>query len=403
MNAIFLAWAYLRHHWLRTLVLVVILAVVLLVPFATRTLLATGERQLTARADASPLLLGRRGSALDLAMNALYFAPERPTPITMADVEAIWDSGLAMPIPLHTAFESGGFRIVGTSLDYFSFRKVTVAQGRQLAVLGEAVLGANVARRLGKSVGDTLISAPQSLFDLDGVYPLEMPVVGILAATGSPDDEAIFVDIKTAWVIAGIGHGHDDVVKPTAKQTTRTPDGKTIKTTEQAPKGDVVAPANIVGFQRITPKNIESFHFHGDPASFPLSAALVVPNDMRAATILRGRYLDKEGTKQLIVPSDVIKGLIERLFRIKTLLDAVTLLIGMAALAAVGLALFLAYGLREREMMTAFKLGAQKGMVARLMLSEIVIILGLAGAMVTLLAFAIQMLAQDVVRWLTAL
>ena len=37
-------------------------------------------------------------------------------------------------------------------------------------------------------------------------------MVGILAPTSTPDDEAVFVDIKTAWVISGIGHGHEDVV-----------------------------------------------------------------------------------------------------------------------------------------------------------------------------------------------
>jgi hypothetical protein len=93
----------------------------------------------------------------------------------MAEVEALWDSGLATPIPLNTAFETSGFRIVGTSLDYFDFRKLTVAEGRGLAVLGEAVVGATVARDLDLGSGDTLVSSPQNLFDLDGVYPLEMP------------------------------------------------------------------------------------------------------------------------------------------------------------------------------------------------------------------------------------
>ena len=78
--------------------------------------------------------------------------------------------------------------------------------------------------------------------------------MGILAGTGTTDDEAVFVDIKTSWVIAGIGHGHDSVLSPGATQ------------------GDIVAAANIVEFNRITQENIDSFHFHGDPASYPVSA-----------------------------------------------------------------------------------------------------------------------------------
>ena len=82
----------------------------------------------------------------------------------MADADAIWDSGLALPIPLNTAFETNGARIVGTTLEYFDFRDLEVTRGRQMALLGEAVLGARVAARLDLEPGDTVVSAPQNLF-----------------------------------------------------------------------------------------------------------------------------------------------------------------------------------------------------------------------------------------------
>ena len=180
MNALFLAYAYLRYHWARSVILVLVAALILFVPIATQILLSTSERALVARGEATPLLLGSRGSQLDLTMAALYFSEERPDPVAMREVEDVWDSGLGLPIPVHTAFSSGGFRIVGTTLDYFDFRDLRFGDGRGLAVLGEAVLGAEVAEALDKGVGDTLVSSPENLFDLDGVYPLEMPVVGVL-------------------------------------------------------------------------------------------------------------------------------------------------------------------------------------------------------------------------------
>ena len=212
MNALYLAFSYLRYHWARSLVLVIATALILFVPVATQILLSTSQTSLVARGEATPLLLGNRGSRLDLTMAALYFSDERPDPMAMREVDVIWDSNLALPIPVHTAFSSGGFRIVGTTLDYFEFRDLALADGRGLSFLGEAVIGAQVAQDLGKGMGDVLVSAPENLFDLDGVYPLEMPIVGVLAPTNTPDDQAIFVDIKTAWVIQGIGHGHEDVV-----------------------------------------------------------------------------------------------------------------------------------------------------------------------------------------------
>ena len=195
MNAFFLAFAHLRWTWARSLVLVIVGALILSVPLVTQVLLRGSEEALTRRAEATPLVLGARGSQLDLVMSAVYFSQDRAQPISRAAEDAVWDSGLALPIPLHTAFQTNGARIVGTSLDYFDFRGLEVAEGRQIAILGEAVLGAQVAQRLGLAPGDTVVSAPENLFDLDGVYPLELQITGVLAATGTPDDEAVFTDI----------------------------------------------------------------------------------------------------------------------------------------------------------------------------------------------------------------
>ena len=387
MNALYLAFSYLRYHSARSLVLVLVAALIMFVPVATQTLLSTSERALVARGEATPLLLGSRGSQLDLTMAALYFSEERPAPVAMREVEAVWDSALGVPIPVHTAFSSGGFRIVGTTLDYFDFRNLALATGRGLSVLGDAVIGSDVAATLGKGVGDTLVSAPENLFDLDGVYPLEMPIVGVLAPTNTPDDQAIFVDIKTAWVIQGIGHGHEDVVTAA----------------DVAAGTDALANAAVVQYQRITPDNIDSFHFHGNQDDFPTSAVIVVPNDTRSSTILKGRYLDSEGPTQLIEPAGVIQGLVDRIFRIKSLLDVVTAIIAVAAVAAVGLAIFLSYRLRAREMATAVKLGAQKGMVVRLLAAETISLLLTSSILAGLGAVVVARNADAWVGWLLAL
>jgi len=385
MNALYLAVSYLRYNWIRSLVLVLVAALILAVPIVSQVLLNGSRTSLTDRAEATPLILGSRGSQLDLVMNALYFSEDRAEPITMAATDTIWDTGLGLPIPMNTAFETNGARIIGTSLDYFDFRQLTVAQGRNIAVLGEAVLGADVAERLGLGPGDTVVSSPENLFDLDGVYPLELNIVGVLAASGTPDDEAVFVDLKTSWVISGIGHGHEGVL-PT-----------------QASSGDIVAAASILEFNRITPDNIDGFHFHGDPSTYPVSAIILVPNDERAGTILRGRYLDAENPVQIIVPKDVVGDLVDRIFRIKTLLDAVSLIIGTAAIAAIGLAIFLSYRLRAREMQTAFKIGARRGIIFRLLAAETVILLSIAGVISIGIILAVQSRGDTIVAWLLAI
>jgi putative ABC transport system permease protein len=387
MNALYLAFAYLRYHWARSLVLTLVAALIIFVPIATQILLSSSERALVARGEDTPLLLGSRGSQLDLTMAALYFSDERPDPVTMAEVETVWDSGLGIPIPIHSAFSSSGFRIVGTSLDYFAFRDLAIAEGRGLSFLGDAVIGADVAEALGKGVGDTLVSSPENLFDLDGVYPLEMPIVGVLSPTNSPDDQAIFVDIKTAWVIQGIGHGHEDVVTAA----------------EVAAGTAAIANAAVVQYQRITEDNIDTFHFHGSQDDFPATAVIVLPNDTRSATILKGRYLDAAGPSQLVEPAGVIQGLVDRIFRIKALLDVVTAIIAVAAVAAIGLAIFLSYRLRAREVATAVKLGARRGMVIRLLSAETFTLLSLSSVIALIGAMVVARYSEDWVGWLLAL
>lgn len=382
MSALYLAWAHMRWHWGRTAILVAVIALVLAVPAAVEGLLDASEQRLVARAEATPLIVGARGSRLDLAMNALYFSADRPDPVSMATADAVWDSDLAVAIPLHVRFTTGDAPIVGTSLDYFDFRGLEVAEGRQIAVLGEAVLGAAAAARLGVGPGDSLVSTPTTLFDLAGVYPLRMPVVGVLAPTGSPDDAAVFVDVKTAWVIEGIGHGHADVVG------------------EAAPGAAAEAAASIAQYQEITPETIESFHFHGDPAGYPLTAVIALPHDDRAATILKGRYLDRDAAEQIVVPADIVGGLLEQVFRIKRALDATVALVGLAAAAAVGLAVYLSLQLRRGEMLTAFRMGCRRGAIARMVAAEVVMVLLLAGAGAAAIYFTTILYADDAAAWL---
>ena len=214
IDSLYIAWKYLGFNRARTATLVACVTLIAVLPLALQLLLAESERQLLSRAESTPLLLGAPGSALDLVMNGLYFDDEVPQLISMEAVERLDASGLATPVPLYVRFKARRFPIVGTTLDYFDFRELAIADGRQLAQLGECVVGAEVARRLDITVGDSLLSSPETVFDLAGVYPLRMQVAGILQRSHTPDDLAVFVDIKTAWVVQGLVHGHEDVTRP---------------------------------------------------------------------------------------------------------------------------------------------------------------------------------------------
>jgi putative ABC transport system permease protein len=305
----------------------------------------------------------------------------------MQAVDRIWDSELALPIPLHTRFNARGYPIVGTTLDYFDFRELDVESGRHLAVLGECVVGARVARELKLKPSDSLVSSPESLFDLAGVYPLKMKVVGVLEKAHTSDDLAVFVDLKTAWVIQGLGHGHQDV-------TLLTDPSLVLKRSES----NVAATAKLYHYTEISDKNIDSFHFHGNTDSYPITAVIAVPDDEKSGTILQGRYMAKEETQQILRPDEVIDGLLQNIFRIKNVLDAVVSVVALATILAIVLVFALSLRLREREIQTIFKIGCSRLTIVKLLSAEILIIVAASSVMCGSLLMIVDRFTHDLVR-----
>ena len=387
MDSLYLAWRYLTYHKLRSVVLICCITIIGALPLALEILVDESERQLALRAETSPLLIGAKGSALDLVMNSLYYSEEVPEMITMAAIEEVQETGLAAPIPLLVSYRARAFPVVGTTLDYFDFRQLEIAEGKMFSLIGQCVLGAEVARKLNLGPGDSITSAPEAMFDIAGVYPLKMKISGILAISDNADDRAVFVDIRTAWIIGGLGHGHVDV--------TRTGDQSVILKRED---GNVTANAKLMQYQEVTEDNIDSFHLHGDPSAFPITAVLTVPDDAKSSTILQGRYLDKNIPYQMVRPAEVIESLLATIFRIRNVLDGVVLVVGSATLLALLLVFSLSLRLREKELQTTYKLGASRSTVVRLLGGEIIIIVGLSTLLCLGIALIVNHFDHELVR-----
>jgi putative ABC transport system permease protein len=362
-DILYLAWRYLRFNRGKTAVLVASISLILFLPAALQVVVREGARTLTARADSTPLLVGAPGSAVDLTLAALYFREPTLEPVAYRDVESIAASGLAEAIPLHLRFEVRGHRIVGTSPEYLGFRGLEVAEGRSFAILGECVLGSTVARALGAGVGDAVLSSPAGAFDVAGSFPLKMRVVGVLATTDTADDEAVLVDLKTAWVIAGLAHGHDDVTAPGAES------GVLSRTDD-----NVVANASVLSYTEITADNISGFHFHGSPDAFPVDAVIAVPNDRKSGVVLRGRYAEPDSEVQMVVPRTVVDDLVETMFSIRDAVFAVSIGLGLATIATAILVFALSIRLRHRELDTMRKIGASSGRMRAVLGSEVLMV-----------------------------
>jgi putative ABC transport system permease protein len=368
-QTLYLAGRYLAYHRLKTAILVASITLIVYLPVGLRVLVDQSARQLTARAEATPLVLGSKGSPMELVLNTLYFGTDVPEATTFGEATRINDTGLALGIPMHTRFRARGRPIVGTSLEYLDFRGLRVERGRSLALLGECLLGARAARSLGAGPGDSVVSSPESVFDLAGVYPLKMRVAGVLAFSDGPDDDAVFVDIKTAWVIEGLGHGHQDLSRPEAESGVLKREGNRV-----------TANASVVQYNEITEENADSFHFHGDLSAFPVTAVIAVPGGRKESTLLQGRYQSAGESVQLVRPAEVMEELLGTVLTVQRFVVAGAVLLGLATLATATLVFLLSLRLRRRERATLLKIGGSCPVVASLMASEIVAVL-LAGAL----------------------
>lgn len=385
-GALFLGWRYLAFHKIKTAILVASITLMLFLPAATRLLVDDSAAALTSRADRTPLLVGASGSPLELVLNALYFHAEQPPPIRFGTFEALRDASLAKVIPMHSRFHSRGSPIVGTTLDYFSFRGLELGSGRLMGMLGECVIGANVAAKFGAGPGDSLVSSPETVFDIAGTYPLKMTVSGVLKPAGTPDDDAIFVDYRTSWVILGLGHGHQDLDKP-----------GTSAAVLNRREGMVTANAALVQYAEINAENVAEFHFHGGSDDFPLSSVLVVPPNEKNGALLRARYEGNEDRLQMIVPSSVLDDLLETVFTVQNYVILGLALLSLATIAVITLVFLLSQQLRKGEFHTLSRIGASKAYIGTLVASEIgFVFIGsilLAGALTFLVRhYALQIL-----------
>ncbi len=229
-----------------------------------------------------------------------------------------------------------------------------------LGMLGECVIGANVAAREAVGVGDTLVFVPDAVFAIAGGYCLKMTILGVLGPNGSAEDDAIFVDFKTTWVIQGLGHGHQDLVEPAAAAGVLNRKG-----------GLVTANASVVQYAEITPENVAQFHFHGATGNFPLNSVIVVPPDDKSGALLRGRYQDNDQGMQMIVPSSVLNDLLDTVFTVQNYIILGLAILSLATIAVITLVFLLSQQLRKGEFHTLSRIGASKAYIATLIASEI--------------------------------
>lgn len=386
-QSLYLAYKYISFHKTRSLVLIFSIGIIIYLPNGLKKLISESEFQMVKRAKATPLIIGAKGNSTDLVINTLYFQQEKIENISMEVLATVNAAGFGYGIPISSVFTTRNFSIVGTDRDYFDFRNLNLSSGRWMSFVGECVIGSAVADKLNIGVGDSLVSSPENFFDLAGVYPLKMSVVGVIGPSDSPDDQAVFVDIKTNWVIMGLGHGHEDLTKNYDPTIVIERDSSMVK-----------AGAKLYLYNTISGENMDSFHFHGDMDTYPISSLIFVPKDHKSETILRGRFESGEFAEQSIVPEEVVNNLLQSIFRIKQIFNTVFVLVGVATILILTLIMTLSIRLRKNEIYTMFTIGSSKLKVFEIISFELIILTGSSILFAGLLYSVTGFFVEDFIR-----
>lgn len=387
-QSFYLAYKYLSFHRFRTLVLIAAVGLIIFLPIGLQRLITESEMQMMTRAEAFPIIIGAKGSSTDLVINAIYFQQQEMDQLNMEAGKILDNTELGYTIPLLTMFTARNFPIVGTNLDYFEFRNLSIAEGRNLQFVGECVIGSKVSEELGLKPGGSLISSPENYFDMAGIYPLKMNIVGVLEESGSVEDKAIFTDLKTNWIIMGLGHGHEDVLKLDDPTLIIKNDSGNVKTT-----------AKLFIYNEIDGENMESFHFHGDIDSYPVSAFIFVPDDARSATILRGRFESGALPNQAIVPIEIVNHLLQSIFRIKHIFNTVFILVGLATLMILILIVILSLRLRKDEIHTMFTIGSSKNKIFEILGIELFLLISSSALFAIVFYYIVGFFVDDFIRY----
>jgi len=156
------------------------------------------------------MVLGAKGSALQLILCNMYHVDNPTGNISIADAKPFLNPNhplISLAIPLSTGDSYKGYRIIGTEHAILDLYQAELSSGRIWFHNLEAVVGSNVASKLGLKIGDQFTSSHgfEDIEDFEHEHSA-FEVTGILAQSGTVLDQLILCNSATVWEV----HDHDE-------------------------------------------------------------------------------------------------------------------------------------------------------------------------------------------------
>ena len=198
--AMFSAWS--RRLTLGLTLLAIVLATTLLL--AVERIRVDARQSFAQSVSGVDLVVGARTGAVQLMLYAVFHSGAASNNIGWSSYQAIaGHPAVDWAVPLSLGDSHRGYAVLGTSPDYFRhFRygereALRFTAGAPFAGVFEAVIGSEVAARLGYSIGQEIkLSHGLGETGLGEHGDKPFRITGILAATGTPVDRTVHVSLE---------------------------------------------------------------------------------------------------------------------------------------------------------------------------------------------------------------
>lgn len=327
------------------------------------------------------LLVGPKGSPTQLVLSTIYRIenPSEPLPYRYyTQLQQDKRVERAVPLAVGDATEEGGFKIVGTTPEFFllPYSRDGAGNPRMLTFSGDlmksqwdAMIGSEVARMNGWDVGAEfkMVHGGQSVEEGGHVHDERFTVRGILQPTGTPNDRTVFVNLQGFLSI----DGHD---KPIAEAIAR----------EAEFFGETEAQIRERYGAVIDEIEASTGHYHGTMPDLQkeISAILLTMSSKGASPyVSQSRSLQmkaeiNEGFKSMAVsPVQVMTNLVQtQIGDIKNVMLLLTALIVVVSANGIFVSIYNSMADRRKEIGIMRALGARRGTMLGIILAESVLL-----------------------------
>ncbi len=209
MTILRLALKSLQNRWLTALLAMLAIAVSVVLLLGVEKLRTGAKASFANTISGTDLIVGARSGGIQLLLYSVFRIGDATNNMSWRGYEAIVRrKEVAWTVPLSLGDSHRGFRVLGTTPEYFEryrYRRthqLAFAGGKPFADLFDTVIGSDVAAELGYRVGDPVVVA-HGLGAIENNRHDDKPfrVSGILAKTGTPVDRTVHVSLEAIEAI----------------------------------------------------------------------------------------------------------------------------------------------------------------------------------------------------------